>query len=187
TYIEHAENVALALAVCEFVGVDRGTALRGMWAAQPDPGVLQRFTLRVEGKEIVFVNAFAANDPDSTVLIWDRLGLGSGDGGRTVVLANCRRDRLHRSSQIAELVAGRLRADHVVLTGEGTGLVARPIVSRGLPAHRLSDLGGLAVKDIFEKVVALLDDRGVVFGIGNIVGLGEEIIIHFNQAAVSHG
>ena len=34
------ENVAIALAVAELLGVDRGTALRGMWNAPPDPGVL---------------------------------------------------------------------------------------------------------------------------------------------------
>ena len=37
-YVEHAENVALALRVCEDLGVGRVTALLGMCRAQPDPG-----------------------------------------------------------------------------------------------------------------------------------------------------
>lgn len=186
-HLEHAENVGLALAVCTHIGVDRRTALAGMWAAAPDPGVLQRFKLRTEGKEIDFVNAFAANDPDSTLLIWERLGLREKNGAKRVVLANCRRDRLHRSSQMAELVARRLDADHVVLSGEGTQLVARQCLSQGLSRQRLTDLGGLDARAVFERVLALFDDNGIVFGIGNIVGLGEEVVLLFRQAAISHG
>ncbi len=39
-YVEHPDNVALALRVCGDLGIDRETALRGMWEAQPDPGVM---------------------------------------------------------------------------------------------------------------------------------------------------
>ena len=41
------ENVAIALAVAAEVGIDRDAALRGMWAAPPDPGVLTVETYRV--------------------------------------------------------------------------------------------------------------------------------------------
>src|SRR6056297_3400015 len=37
-YAEHAENVALALAVCSDLGVDRATALAGMQALKPEVG-----------------------------------------------------------------------------------------------------------------------------------------------------
>ena len=66
SYIEHAENVALALRVCEDLGISREVALRGMWKARPDPGVLAAYELQFFGRRIVFVNAFAANDPEST-------------------------------------------------------------------------------------------------------------------------
>ncbi len=188
SYIEHAENVALALAVCAHLGVDRGTALGGMYAAAPDPGVLQRYTVRSGSKQVEFVNAFAANDPDSTLLIWSRLGLDQPQPGlRRIVLANCRGDRLQRSGQIAELVATRLPADHVVLSGQGTALVAFQAVSRGHPRARLSDLGGLDAEEVYEHVLGLVEDRAVVVGIGNIVGLGEEIVLHFQNRALSHG
>jgi len=189
SYLEHADNVALALAVCAHLGVDRETAIRGMHAAKPDPGVLRRYTVRSGHKTVTFVNAFAANDPDSTLLIWRRLGLdGGGDGSARIVLANCRRDRAHRSSQIVELVtSGRMSADHVVLTGDETGLFALQIVSRGLPRERLTDLGGLDAARVFERVLDLVEERAVVVGIGNIVGLGEEISRDFRNRAVTHG
>src|SRR5258705_1776320 len=143
SYFEHAENVALALAVCGHLGVDRARALAGMQAAAPDPGVLRRYTVRSGAREVEFVNAFAANDPDSTLLIWRRLGLERREPGvRRIVLANCRADRIQRSGQIAELVGRRLDPDLVVLTGAGTALVAWQAVRHGLPAARIHDFGG---------------------------------------------
>ena len=185
-YIEHAENVALALAVCAHLGVDRAIALRGMQTATPDPGALRRHVVQVGHKQVEFVNAFAANDPDSTCLIWERLGLDRAvPGTRRIVLANLRGDRIHRSHQMAELVATRLAADHVVLSGQGTALVAFEAVQMGLPPEQLSDLGGQPAEHVYEKVLELVDDRGVVVGIGNIVGLGEEIVLHFKNRATS--
>jgi poly-gamma-glutamate synthase PgsB/CapB len=188
SYFEHAENVALALAVCAHLGVDRATALRGMQAATPDPGVLRRYTVRSGRRVVEFVNAFAANDPDSTLLIWQRLGLDRREPGvRRIVLANCRPDRLQRSGQIAELVGRRLDPDFVVLTGGGTALVAFQAVQHGLPADRIRDLGGYDAERVYEHVLDLVEDRGVVVGIGNIVGLGEEIVLHFSNRAVERG
>ncbi len=187
SYFEHPENVALALAVCAHLGVDRATALRGMQAAAPDPGVLRRYSVRSGQREVEFVNAFAANDPDSTLLIWQRLGLERREPGvRRIVLANCRADRIQRSGQIAELV-GRLDADFVVLTGAGTALVAFQAVQHGLAADRIRDLGGYDAERIYERVLDLVEDRGVVVGIGNIVGLGEDIVLHFSNRAFKHG
>ena len=188
SYIEHAENVALALAVCAHLGVDRATALRGMHLAAPDPGVLRRYTVRSGEKEVEFVNAFAANDPDSTLLIWQRLGLARREPGRTrIVLANCRPDRIQRSGQIAELIARRLDADVAVLTGEGTALIAFQAVQLGLDREKIRDLGGSGAERVYEHVLDLVQHRGVVVGIGNIVGLGEEIVLHFSNRAVRHG
>ena len=188
SYVEHAENVALALAVCAHLSVERATALRGMHQARPDPGVLRRYTIVSGKKRIEFVNAFAANDPDSTRLIWRRLGLDRAEPGvRRIVLANCRADRLQRSGQIAKLVRYDLPADHVVLSGEGTALVAFQAVSHGLDRKKLSDLGGLTAEQVYERVLNLVEDRGVVVGIGNIVGLGQEIVLHFKNRAVPDG
>jgi poly-gamma-glutamate synthase PgsB/CapB len=188
SYFEHAENLALALAVCGHLGVARETALAGMHLATPDPGVLRRYTVRSGEKTVTFVNAFAANDPDSTLLIWQRLGLERSEPGvKRIVLANCRDDRLQRSGQIAEFVAHSVHADHTVLTGLGTELVAYQAVQKGLPRDRITDLGARSAEEVYEHVLNLVEDRAMVVGIGNIVGLGEKIVMHFRNRAVSHG
>src|SRR5205085_450973 len=69
-YLEHSENVALALAVCAHLGVPRAAALAGMHRMSPDPGALRSYWVHSGEKSVEFINAFAANDPDSTLLIW---------------------------------------------------------------------------------------------------------------------
>jgi len=188
SYVEHAENVALALAACAHLGVDRSVALEAMKRVTPDPGVLRRYAVEIGSKLVEFVNAFAANDPDSTRMIWSRLGLDRAEPGvRRIVLANCRGDRIQRSGQIAELVGRELAADRVVLAGEGTHLVAQRALALGLEPGRLTDLGGLGAEQVFERVLGLVEHRAVVVGIGNIVGLGQEIVLHFKNRAVSDG
>jgi gamma-polyglutamate synthase len=181
SYIEHKENVALALAVCESLGVPPATALKGMHTALPDPGVLRVFTLRYFEKELSFVNAFAANDPDSYMLIWDTIRRFAPGGAKVIVIVNCRQDRVQRTESMADLITRRITADHFVLAGESTLPLYNRARSMGLAPPRIEDRGGCSAEDVFEYVVGLTQDRSLVIGIGNIVGLGEEIILNFTN------
>ena len=87
------------------------------------------------------MNAFAANDPESTLAIWHRLGLGPDPECPVIALVHLRRERAHRGEQFARLVAGPLEADRVLLVGEATDLVEKQALGHGLPRHRLENLG----------------------------------------------
>ena len=69
-HLEHRENVALALAVARRLNIPDDKALDGMYASHPDAGALRLNRVEEEGKEVRFVNALAANDPESTLSIW---------------------------------------------------------------------------------------------------------------------
>lgn len=181
SYVEHRDNVALALAVCEALGVPRETALQGMVAARPDPGVLRIYTVRHYEKQLAFVNAFAANDPDSYALLWDTLRRYGDPGARLLVIVNCRQDRVQRTESMAELITRRITADCFLLAGEATLPLYNRARSLGLAASFITDLGGRNAEEVFQEVVALTDDRALVIGIGNIVGLGEEIARSFTN------
>lgn len=71
-YPMFAENLALALAVCQECGVQREVALRGMLKIQPDPGVRASVEFEWQGVKVRAVNAFAANDAQSTLTLWRR-------------------------------------------------------------------------------------------------------------------
>ncbi|MCL4500399.1 MAG: poly-gamma-glutamate synthase PgsB, partial [Deltaproteobacteria bacterium] len=120
SYIEHKENVALALKVCLDLGLSRETALKGMWQAAADPGALTFSTIRFFGRSIYFVNAFAANDPESTRTLWDLALAQHADAEKRIVIFNCRADRPVRSQQLGDACAGWSPADHYLLMGSGT-------------------------------------------------------------------
>ena len=73
----------------------------------------------------------------------------------------------------------------MVLSGEGTALVAFQSVNQGRDPSTLSDCGGRNAEQVFERVLSLVPSKGVVVGIGNIVGLGQEIVLHFQNRAES--
>jgi len=179
SYLEHKDNVALALSVCRHLGVDKQSALRGMFAIQPDPGALRKYRLMVNGNSIEFINAFAANDPDSYRAIWKMLHLHKGNEKKLIVLVNSRRDRIQRAEQLGEFIARELEADHFVVSGEATRPLVNKAIKNGLSAQRIKDLGGHSVVDVFNYISNLTKQDILVIGIGNIVGLGEEIVRYF--------
>ncbi|MBI4704363.1 MAG: poly-gamma-glutamate synthase PgsB, partial [Deltaproteobacteria bacterium] len=183
-YTEHAENVALALRVCADLDVPRETALRGMWQAAPDPGAMAEHRVDFFGREILFVNGFAANDPVSTERIW-RLSLARrGAGRRTIAVFNCRADRPDRSLQLGTCYARWPAADHLVVMGTGTYLFARAAAAAGADAAAAALCEGLAAREVFERIVGLCGARTLVMGMGNIGGSGLELAQHFRNRAV---
>jgi poly-gamma-glutamate synthase PgsB/CapB len=179
SYLEHKDNVALALSVCQHLGVDKDSALRGMYTIQPDPGALRKYRLNVNGINIEFINAFAANDPDSYRTIWKMLHLHKGNEKKLIVLVNSRRDRIQRAEQLGEFIARELEADYFVVSGEATRPLVNKAIKNGLSANRIKDLGGHSVVEIFNYISNLAKQDMMVVGIGNIVGLGEEIVRYF--------
>jgi len=178
SYLEHKDNVALALAICQHYGVDKPTALQGMYAIKPDPGVLRKYSLVLNGHTIEFINAFAANDPDSYKAIWEMLKLHRGNNKQLITLVNSRRDRIQRAEQLGELIAD-LEADYFIVSGESTKPLVNKAIKSGVDKAKLKDLGGYNVIDIFGFLSDFVNKDTIVIGIGNIVGLGDEIVRYF--------
>jgi gamma-polyglutamate synthase len=138
-YIEHRENVALALAVCEYAGVDRKTALKGMYQAIPDAGVLKRFVVESFGKKMIFYNAFAANDPDSTQMVWNKIRDEVGFEGPRLLLLNTRQDRPERARQLSEFAARRIGEEisYLILIGQSCDVVENMVTNYGLSSKKI--------------------------------------------------
>ena len=182
TGIDFAENVALALAVCQHLGVARETALQGMAHYRPDPGAF-----RVErsvgkfGKQLVFLNAMAANDPASATKILDRAqAQGLMTSGRRMLLINNRYDRPARLRQFADFAAQHEgHFDGFIAAGACRGLLRRALVQRGIAKERITRLGS------YEELHALAHDA-VVFAVGNIVGSGQVGVAGDRRAGISN-
>jgi poly-gamma-glutamate synthase PgsB/CapB len=182
-YIEHRENVALALKVCQWLGVDKSTALKGMYQAQPDPGVLRTFQVRFLKKDITFVNAFSANDKESTLLIWERLNIQPTPQKPVIVIITCRKDRIQRAEQFGEMIGSSLKANYFILVGDFTKAVKKKAIRMGLIHDKIIDLEQALPAKVFDKVIELTPEYSTVVGIGNIVGWGESIIKYFQNRA----
>ncbi|MGQ0838978.1 poly-gamma-glutamate synthase PgsB [Actinokineospora sp.] len=173
-WVTFKENVAIALAVADLLGVNRQSAMAGMWAAPPDPGVLTVKMYAVAGKLIKLANVFAANDPESTLMNIERL-LGQRAIARPLHLViNCRPDRVERNRQMGALVAD-IDPDRVILIGEPTRS-ARGAIDEAWQ-DRVVDLGGArAAADLLDAIVDGVDRVAALVAIGNIHGQGELLL-----------
>lgn len=179
-YVEHRENVALALRVLEELEVDRGVALAGMQQAPPDPGALIEWELEFFGRQIVFLNAFAANDPQSTETIWKIATSRHQDVTKTIAVCNLRADRPSRTVQLAQANFWR-QADHVVLMGTGAYLFARTAAQLGLDPSNFTYADNRSVAEIFESILGLCRERTLVVGLANIGGQGLRLVDYFRN------
>lgn len=181
SYIEHAENVALALRVVSLLGIDRDVAVPAMHRATPDVGALTRVVLDFFGRRIVWVNGFAANDPDSTSFLWRRLSANEPPGARRLLVMNCREDRPDRSRQLGKLAAELQDVDRFVLIGSGTEMFARAAVLAGVNQERLYAMIEEPIEKIFERLISWSEEASLIMGIGNIKGEGKMLDEYFGN------
>lgn len=182
-YIEHRENASLALAVCEHLGIDRETALKGMYSAIPDPGALMAYRVEAFHKSLVFYNAFAANDPDSTLIVWQKIRNEIGFEGLRIVLLNTRQDRLYRADQLAEMVGRKINdeTDYLLLIGQSTDVVENMAINYGIPKKKILNLGYTTPDKVFEEVLSVTEKTSTIIAIGNMGGMGAETAEFFEH------
>jgi poly-gamma-glutamate synthase PgsB/CapB len=179
-YVEFPENVSLALDVCLAVGVERETALQGMHGVTPDVGALTHWRYQVplaDGtpRVMTFTNGFAANDPDSYLRVWDRLGFQDYHE-EVFILMNIRGDRQRRSKDLAPLMGKTMKASRYILIGEETALFGDMLRRTGIARDRIHRLEGLDARRLWDELCRLAPGPCTVFGMGNIAGIGNQLL-----------
>ncbi len=171
SYLEHRENVALALKVCDLAGVEKETALKGMTSAQPDPGALHIWKIGTNEHFNFFINAFAANDPESTFYIWKML-TEKVSNEKISVFLNTRSDRRYRTTQMAELIFSKLNPHLLIVRGDNL-----PDFS-GFKNHSINEIKYFSESakpnEIIKFITSLKNEY--IMGIGNMVGWGESFM-----------
>jgi len=172
-YLEHIDNVAMALKVCELSGVDKQTALDGMLSVQPDPGATIIWKLNCNGKQNYFVNLLAANDPSSTYNTYTQLQPRIGDSPVCIFL-NTRDDRRYRTNQLLNLIYTQIKPDSLILRGEKLGSKFYDY-KRENPKVKIHQLpNNVGVKELMSEFSNLKNHY--IVGIGNMVGWGEKFV-----------
>jgi len=180
-YIEHPQNIAIALDVCHKMGIERDIALSGMHSVRPDLGALVVWKLLGKKGSLQFVNGMAANDPVSTLQIWkfviDRYPTTSG----TAVFFNSRDDRPLRTRQMLELTFEEIKPEYFIIRGDKIEKKVRRLLHHS-PDTEVSIFSlNESVDNVSESILSLPDDV-LVFAIGNQVGTGQEILQKLSES-----
>lgn len=184
-YPTFQENVACALKVCSLLGISTEIALRGMQKAAPDFGAMRVYSLQYQGSLIYLANAFAANDPESTSMAWQRLQQSPVftrvQHLPVVGVLNNRSDRGFRIRQSAEWVThAEIPMEHLILTGY-TNLWTTQYFRRqeGAHIHIHTRRKFQSVAQFCDWVIQICPGDLVLFGFGNMKGAGEQLVEYF--------
>lgn len=163
------ENIALARAVCERLGVDRNTALAGMARFKRDPFALTLHTVH----NAIWINGLSINDVQSTCMVWENLKRQYGwSNQQLILLVNNRADRGGRTRDMLQ-VCLELRPKEVWLLGASQSYMGFWLNRRGISSRRFPSAVALDL--------AALDKDSVVYAIGNIAGEGRAVTARIEQ------
>lgn len=182
---EFVDNLDLAYSVARHLNVDHRTILNGILKAQHDIGRLKVWTAYSNDRERSFylVNAFAANDPESTFQVLSKvLELLPAASDKVIGVLNLRADRLPRTLQWAEVLrrGGLRRFRRLFVTGGH-----RRVIRRKLPD--VEELGGNSPEGMMASITAGIPGGSLVFGFGNIKGAGQLLVGHWNKIGEDYG
>jgi len=169
-FIEHPENIALALKVCKTLGINKDVALQGMKKTNPDPGALFVWNIKYNSNRCKFISGFAANDPSSTMMVWNLIK--NRFNGKSCIFLNTRNDRRYRTIQLISLVMKDIKPDFFIIRGDNIkGIVDKYNFSKN--SIKIFDMSAIA-DHVIEEILQL--DQYYILGIGNIVGWGEDFV-----------
>lgn len=179
-YMVFPDNVALALGVASLFEIPKRVALRGMLKAQPDPGAMRIHSYEAKtGRHAYFVNAFAANEPTSSLNIFKRL-LQLGYPARDpLIIMNCRADRVDRTEQFARDFLPYIHIGTLIVVGEITVPIIEAVQAGDIEAKHIINLENEHIEVVKEIIDEHVEGQ-IIFGVGNIHGIGEPLITHLS-------
>ncbi|WP_338953467.1 poly-gamma-glutamate synthase PgsB [Fusobacterium nucleatum] len=174
--IDFPNNIALAIDICKYLNVDEKIALEGMRTYHKDPGSLKVLTyLNKKNFRIFFVNTLAANDPDSTEIILDRVCIKTYWNNERYLLINNRADRLSRLKQFVNFtIKFENRFDKILISGENKNLFYKYLLKNRIDKNRVIILSD-------EKYFENIEDDSLIFAVGNICRLGKKLVDYFEE------
>lgn len=176
-------NCAVAVTFARAMGITDDVAVRGMLKAHPDPGALRMHEIR---NDAVFVNGFAANEPSSSLDIWEVVKTTDYNWQNPIVVMNCRPDRVDRTQQFVRDFFPYIPNMTLLVIGERTGDCEKAWKMGAYPnCVEFKCIEGTNVDKVMEYLEPIMPGR-VVFGVGNIHGIGGEFIAALLGTEVSH-
>ena len=166
-----ADNAAIALAVARELGVTDDVARRGFAEAARDPGAVRAGTVNVDGRPVSYVDASAANDPQSLALV---LGERPQDA---MFVYHHRADRPARLGQFRDAPPWSRPADALIVTGDRPDWTTWRSLRARLPGGRTAFRRRRALAaDLRHRLAGPAAPSLIVF-CGNTKGSGVDAIV----------
>jgi len=182
-YLSFRENISIGLAVAEILGIPRATAMRGMWNARPDVGVVNIQRTNWKSKEIVWIPLFAVNDRESTIISVNALQPYYDQNATRIGILNNRYDRADRAMRFASIAANDLNFDYWVTFGAYESQVTDYMRKLGVPHGRIINMGfsiNPTLDQIFDRIADLIKgEQGVLIGLVNIHTPQAELLLEY--------
>lgn len=183
--IEFSENYDLVFKIADYLNINEQAISNGIRKAKYDIGQPKIWTYKTEeiNKTIYFVNGFAANDPDSTFQMISKIKpLLPRIENQFVGLLCLRTDRGDRTVQWIEALNNGAANffEKVFVQGVHARIVKRKIKWIDL-------LGSSSPPKMINTIVSQIEDQTVIFGFGNIGGIGKKMIEYWNKIGEPYG
>ncbi len=179
------DNIAIALQVGKLLNIEENICWQGIVKAKPDPGALTLYKIKIDNKLVWFVNAFAANDRESILLIWNKIKRilpENLSNSPTLAILNNRGDRVTRTIQFARILSEEIPVNHIFLVGQNSLLSYDQLRKNGFPSEHITLLPDkLSINQIMEQISHFIERKGVVYGLGNTRGFGLKIMDYLKE------
>jgi hypothetical protein len=143
-------------------------------------GALIAWKLDFRGSSVSFINGMAANDPVSTLTIWNYTARRFSWNGDSCIFLNTREDRRTRSRQLLSLVMEEIKPDHCIIRGDNLEKMFSNLKHYS-PNTKVTWIHAQdsvkTVSDVFSK----LPDDSLIYAMGNQVGFGQELVDHIKM------
>lgn len=188
-FFPFGEHIDLALAVAAHLGIPAEAARRGMAEAKPDFGGLKVWEALLGDPPApwLLVSAFAANEPESTGVILERVREWPAASGRPLVgILIFRSDRGDRTRQWVDALDSGFFSGFEKVYLAGAHLQAMEVRKRRKRLRFLKILSVRSPNVIMERLAAEERRGAVLVGLGNMVGLGAALVEHWERIGRPH-
>lgn len=156
-------NIACSLEVAKILGLDIEQYLNAMKNYHEDPGAF----CTIKYQNTIFLNGFSINDPDSIYLVYQEL-IKKYDPNKMTILWTNRNDRGFRTIQHLNMLE-KMTFKKIIVAGSSVNYAIRKL--KMIPNIKLEQ---------YTCKEDLLNEE-IIFAIGNIVGVGMEILTFFKD------
>lgn len=164
------ENYQITYEVCKYLGIEENKIIESFDKYKRDPGSLKVYSyVNNKNKRISFVNAMAANDPDSTQIILNKILGKYNEINEKYLLINNRIDRISRMEQFTKFVLeNQEKFDEIFISGSIKSLFKKKLLKENINKNKVKFLPSIKYFDDLDMDILIL-------AVGNICGYGKTL------------